>query len=278
MSLLRHLRYWFTVHGSPPFVQAFIVLVFLPIFLVLPVSKALAITDPLSVPNNKYGIHIITATRDEASEAASLVNKNGDWGYITVLAESGDRNEGKWQEFFNELRRRHLIPIVRLATKPVEGGVWERPYPGEENAWADFLDKLNWPVENRYITIYNEPNHGSEWGGQADPEGFAVTLNRTIDALKAKNEDFFVMNAGFDASTPNEPPNYIGEEEFIKKMNEAVPGIFEKLDGWASHSYPNPGFTGKPTDAGKGTVRTWEWELDYLKKLGVKKNLPVFYY
>ncbi len=93
-------------------------------------TSALAVTNPLSVPNNKYGIHIISATRDEASEAARLVNNNGDWGYITVLAESGDRNEGKWQEFFNELRRRHLIPLVRLATKPDKGN-WERPYPGE---------------------------------------------------------------------------------------------------------------------------------------------------
>jgi len=112
------------------------------------ITSAFAVSDPLSVPNNKYGIHIISATRDEASEAARLVNTNGDWGYVTVLAESGDRNEGKWQEFFNELRRRHLIPIVRLATKPVEGGVWERPYDGEAVAWADFLDKLNWQGEN----------------------------------------------------------------------------------------------------------------------------------
>lgn len=240
------------------------------------IPSAHAISDPLSFPNNKYGIHIITATRDEASEAARLVNNNGDWGYITVLAESGDRNEGKWQEFFNELRRRHLIPIIRLATKPVEGGVWERSYPGEETAWADFLDKLNWPIKNRYVTIYNEPNHGSEWGGTVDPEGFAITLNRTIDALKNKNEDFFVLNPGFDASTPNEEPKYLGEEEYIKRMEKAVPGIFEKLDGWVSHSYPNPGFVGKPGEAGKGTIRTFEWELQLLSQLGVKKRLPVF--
>lgn len=240
------------------------------------VTSTYAVTDPLAVPNNKYGIHIISATRDEASEAASLVNNNGDWGYVTVLAESNDRNEGKWQEFFNELRRRHLIPIVRLATKPTGEGVWERPYDGEATAWADFLDKLNWPVENRYIIIYNEPNHGSEWGGTVDPEGYAVVLDRAIQALKGKNQDFFVMNAGFDASTPNEPPRFLGEEEYLKRMETAVPGIFNKLDGWVSHSYPNPGFIGRPDSAGKGTVRTWEWEMQVLKGLGVKKDLPIF--
>ena len=89
---------------------------------------AQAIVDPLSVPNNKFGIHIISGTPDESSPSSSLVNSTGgDWGYITFLIESKDRNEGKWQEFFNDLRRRHLIPRVRLATKPNEGN-WEKPY------------------------------------------------------------------------------------------------------------------------------------------------------
>lgn len=244
-------------------------------YLVSPVSTY-AVSNPLAAPNNKYGIHIISATRDEASEAARLVNTNGDWGYVTVLAESGDRNEGKWQEFFNELRRRHLIPIVRLATKPTGAGVWERPYDGEETAWADFLDKLNWPVKNRYVTIYNEPNHASEWGGSVDPEGFAVVLNRTIDALRGKSGDFFILNPGFDASAPDKAPAYLDEENYLKRMSAAVHGILDKFDGWVSHSYPNPGFTGKPGEVGKGTVRTWEWEQNLLNQLGIKKAYPIF--
>lgn len=251
-------------------------ILFVSCFLLLATSVS-AITNPLTVPNNKYGIHIISATRDEASEAAQLVNTNGDWGYITVLAESGDRNEGKWQEFFNELRRRHLIPLVRLATKPDGNtGTWERPYAGEETAIADFFDKLNWPVKNRYVILYNEPNHGTEWGGSVDPEEFAEVTNRTIDALKQKSDDFFILNAGFDASAPDKPPSYMDQEDFMKRMNETVPGIFEKFDGWVSHSYPNPGFTGKPNEAGRGTVRTWEWELQLLRRLGVTKEFPVF--
>lgn len=254
----------------------FIVFLFASLpFTLYPIPSAFAISNPLSVPNNKFGIHIISATRDEASEAARLVNSNGDWGYITVLAESGDRNEGKWQEFFNELRRRHLIPLVRLATKP-DGGNWERPYPGEEIAWADFLDRLIWPTKNRYIIIYNEPNHGSEWGGAVDPEGFAVATDKVISALKQKSSDFFILNAGFDASAPNKPPTYMDQEEFMKRMEDAVPGIFSKFDGWVSHSYPNPGFLGKPNESGRGTIRTWEWEQSLLNKLGVKKSFPIF--
>ncbi len=244
-------------------------------FLLLP-STAFAVLDPLAVPNNKFGIHIIQATPDESSPAASLVNSTGgDWGYITVLIEGKDKNKDKWQEFFNDLRRRHLIPLVRLATIP-DGNFWKIPDIGEAQVWADFLDFLNWPTKNRYVIIYNEPNHGSEWGNNADAKSYAQVLNQTITALKTKNKDFFVLNAGFDASTPHSLPSYEDELTFMKQINSEVPGIFEKLDGWVSHSYPNPGFVSSPEAVGRGSVRTWNWELQQLKNLGVTKNLPVF--
>ena len=125
------------------------------------ISNVYAVSDPLSVPNNKFGIHIITPSPDESSPAASLVNTNGDWGYITVIIGQKDKVKDKWQEFFNDLRRRHLIPIVRIATE-TEGQSWKRPDPDDANSWADFLNSLNWPVKNRYVIIFNEPNQGHE--------------------------------------------------------------------------------------------------------------------
>lgn len=249
-------------------------------FLLFPVTCNLfpvhAIYDPLSVPNNRFGIHIIQATPDESSPAASLVDSSGgDWGYITFLIEDKDRNHDKWQAFFDDLRQRHLIPIVRLATKPV-GQYWEKPYEGEETTWADFLDSLNWPIKNRYVVVYNEPNQAHEWGNFVDPKSYAESLDRTITALKNKNKDFFVLNAGLDASAPYQPPDYMDEITFMQQMNQAVPGIFNKLDGWVSHSYPNPDFTGPPDAVGRGTVRTWQWELNQLESLGATKRLPVF--
>lgn len=238
-------------------------------------SPVYAIVDPLSVPNNKFGIHIITPSPDESSPAATLVNTNGDWGYITVVIEQKDKKTDKWQEFFNDLRRRHLIPIVRIATEPV-GNYWKIPNLDDADSWADFLNSLNWPTKNRYVVIYNEPNHGQEWGQSVDAKFYAQILDKTISALKSRSEDFFVLNAGLDASAPHQPPNFEEEVSFMQKMNAAVPGIFEKLDGWVSHSYPNPGFIGSPDAQGRGTVRTWSWELQQLRNLGVSKNLPVF--
>ncbi len=249
--------------------------IFISFCLIRPVDVN-AIVNPLDSPNNKYGIHLISAIDSEILPAKDLVNSSGgDWGYVTVLIESKDRDKDKWQKVFDKLRELHLIPIVRLATSP-EGSIWKRPYEGEEIAWANFLDRLNWPTKNRYVVIYNEPNHGSEWGGVVDPSSYAQTLDKTIDALKKKSPDFFVLNAGFDASAPEERPNYGDELSYMQQMNNTVPGIFNKLDGWVSHSYPNPGFIGSPDGSGRGTVKTYEWELEELKKLGLNKNLPVF--
>ncbi|MBI3486197.1 cellulase family glycosylhydrolase [Candidatus Daviesbacteria bacterium] len=262
--------------GQVGILSFLIILIFYILNCTLYIPSALAIYDPLSVPNNKFGIHIISATPEEIDPASNLVNSSGgDWGYVTVLIEAQNRDESKWRKVFDDFREKHLIPLVRIASEP-DGNNWKRPYDKEEIAWADFLDNLNWPTKNRYVIIYNEPNQAHEWGGQIDPADYAKTLDKTITALKAKNPDFFVINAGFDASAPNKPPNFEEEANFLQQMNDSVPGIFEKLDGFSSHSYPNPSFAGLPTDTGKGTVRTWAWEQEILKGLGVKKQLPIF--
>jgi hypothetical protein len=66
------------------------------------------------------------------------------------------------------------------------------------------------------------------------------------------------------------------ESFFLKKMITTEPNLFDNLNGWVSHSYPNPGFAGRETDTGRGTINTFDWELNYLKNLGVTKDLPVF--
>lgn len=253
----------------------FLLLLFLPTTN-YPLLTVHAIDDPLSVPNNKFGIHIISPTPDESSPASQLVNSTGgDWGYVTVLIEGKNKNKNKWQEFFNDLRRRHLIPIVRLASIP-DGSNWKIPDIGEASVWADFLDSLNWPTKNRYVIIYNEPNHAREWGGSVDAKSYAQILDKTITALKNKSADFFVLNAGFDASAPEQLPNYQDEISFMKAVDKEVPGIFNRVDGWVSHSYPNPGFIGSPDGSGRGTVRTYLWEIQQLRNLGVTKILPIF--
>lgn len=229
-------------------------------------------------PNNKFGIHLAVAETEDIKDAAKLVNSaGGDWGYVTLVLQENDRNLQKWQEVFDQLRELHLIPIIRLATKP-EGEAWKRPTKEDASEWANFLNNLNWVIKKRYVIIFNEPNHGAEWGGNVDSYDYAETAKEFAQKLKEKNKDFFVMMAGFDASAPNINPNYADEYYFLQNIFEKItPSEFEELfDGWVSHSYPNPAFSGSPYDFGRTTIRGYQWELDILKQFGVTKNLPVF--
>lgn len=236
-------------------------------------SCVFAENSPLSVPNNKFGIHIMD--EKDLPEAASLVNSSGgDWGYVTFVITEADRNHDRWQQVFDQMRRSHLIPIVRIATK-AEGDVWVTPQDAEINNWIAFLNSLNWVVQNRYVVIANEPNHAKEWGGIIDPAGYANYLNKFAGKLHEASPDFFVLPAGLDASARNSPTT-MDETAFLKKMLTAQPNLFDNINGWVSHSYPNPAFAGKETDTGRGTIATFNWELDLLKTLGVTKGLPVF--
>ncbi len=230
--------------------------------------------DP-SLPNNKFGIHLAVPHKEDIEKAAELVNSSGGkWGYVTLVIQENDRNPGEWQEIFNQLRRLHLIPIIRLATQP-QGAVWKKPVKEDAASWVSFLNSLNWPVKDRYVVLFNEPNHAAEWGGSIDPKNYAEVAGVFVEKLRAKNSDFFVMLAGFDASAASDGVS-LDEGIFLNQMKDAAPDLFDKIEGWASHSYPNPAFAGSPAAAGRGTVRGYEWELDYLRSLGIAKDLPVF--
>lgn len=227
--------------------------------------------------NNKFGIHIAKPHDEDIEKAAELVNGNGGaWGYVTVVMQDDDRKKDQWQAHFDMMRRLKLIPIVRLATHP-EGSNWKRPSVDEADDWANFLDSLNWPVKDRYVILFNEPNHASEWGGEVDTKSYAEVAKAFAEKLNAKNPDFVVMMAGMDAAAPSARPSLEDSGIFVRQVVEAIgkDTVNNLFEAYASHSYPNPAFSGPPTASGKGTVRSYEWELNLLNQLGIKE-LPVF--
>lgn len=228
--------------------------------------------------NNIFGIHLTQPHREDLINAAKLVNGNGgDWGYVTLVIQEDDRQKEKWQEIFNQLRELHLIPIIRIATKP-EGGKWQKPSIIDADGWASFLASLNWVVKNRYVILFNEPNHGAEWGGTVDPKEYAQLALEFAKKLKEKSADFFVMMAGLDASAPHRPPIFWDEYLFLKEVFQTISvNDFEKyFDGWASHSYPNPNFSASPYRPSRGSLYTYQWEKQVIKSFGIEKSLPVF--
>lgn len=242
----------------------------------LTTTPVFAASDPLSVPNNKIGIHILFPS--ELNEAANLVNTSGgDWGYVLIPIQSGDKDLKKWQEFMDGASQKHLIPIVRLATEGdyFNTTVWRRPTEVDILDFANFLNSLTWPTRNRYVVIFNEVNRGDEWGGSVNPTEYAQLLSYASTVFKYLNSDFFVISSGLDNAAPDQGTTFMNEYTFLRAMNQASPGVFEQVDGIASHAYPNPGFTQPPSNKGQEGVGSFAYERDLIKQFTDKK-LPIF--
>lgn len=191
--------------------------------LVLPL-KASAIFDPLTRPNNFRGIHILFPS--ELEDANKLVNsKDGQWGYVTIPIQAGEKDLDKWQAFMNDCRRLKLIPIIRLSTEAYynDTNVWRIPTDLDILDFANFLNSLNWPIENRYVVVFNEMNRFDEWGGQApNPAEYAEILSYAVDVFKAKSQNFYMIMGGLDNAAPNDGEKYMDNFVYIKKWPSRI--------------------------------------------------------
>lgn len=238
-------------------------------------STAYAIENPLSVPNNKIGIHILFPS--ELRDAANLVNTNGgDWGYVTIPIQAGDRDLIKWQKFMDDCKTLHVVPLIRLATEGdyFNTKFWRKPNDADIVDFANFLTSLSWPTKNRYIIVFNEVNRGDEWGGYPDPDSYAQILSYAVTVFKSRSQDFFILSSGMDNAAANSG-SAINQYDYFEQMEQAIPGIFAQIDGMASHSYPNPGFAQPPFKNTQMSIASFLYERKLLESLA-QKSLPVF--
>ena len=244
------------------------------VFLAFPLISY-ASYDPLSKPNNKFGIHILFT--EEISEAATLINSNGgDWGYVTIPIMASDRDLAKWQQFMDNCRKYHLIPIVRLATDGdyFSKTSWSIPTDYDVLSFANFLNSLSWPTKNRYVVVFNETNRSDEWGGSPDASQYAEILDYATQVFKQRNSDFFIISAGLDNASINIPGQSVDQFTFMRQMDEALPGIFSELDGLGAHAYPNPAFSSPPSQSSIG-IDSFYYQKNLADELS-GKELPVF--
>lgn len=221
--------------------------------------------------NNKFGLYVYAENKDFLELAQNLVNSNGgEWGYVLIPYNVKDKDYGKWKDVLERLYNKQLIPIIQLWDVNLDD------YEKQTKEAAEFLNSFPWPVKDRYVSVYNEPNDSKFWYDNADPVEYAKILDFTIKTFKEESPDFFMLNGAFNVSASS-GGGYYDAFDFMFKMHQAVPGIFSKLDGWASHSYPQPNFSGSPHTEGRHGIRAYEVELGFLQEqLGVKKELPVF--
>lgn len=235
-----------------------------------------AIEDPRIVPNNKVGIHILFP--QELENAAQLVNSNGgDWGYVTVPIQAGEKDIEKWQKFMDIAKEKHIIPIIRLATEGdyFNTKVWRKPNFADILDFANFLNSLQWPTENRYVSVFNEVNRADEWGGEVNASEYVQILSYATTAFKSLNQNFFILSAGLDNGAPTLKPLFQNQYEYLSEMAQEIPDIFSQIDGISSHSYPNPGFSQSPYVATRQNVFSFRFEKNLIDSLS-GKDLPVF--
>src|SRR3989339_1020473 len=220
-------------------------------YYVLCTKTVLAIYDPRTVVNNKVGIHLLSP--DEIGCAADLVNsQGGDWGYVTVPIQPSERDLPKWQSFMDQAKTLHLIPIIRITTVP-QGGTWAQGENTDLVDFANFLNELHWPIVNRYIVLFNEVNRSTEWGGAVEPAKYAEIVKNARTIFKERSPDFFLLGPALDLSLPNSASS-LSPTNYLRAMSAHDPLIWSYFDGWASHSYPNPGFIAPATRTGLTSI------------------------
>ncbi len=224
--------------------------------------------------DNIFGLHL--SQTEDIHQAKSIINsQNGDWGWATVVIKTDQLDFNMWQDFFNNCRKYHIIPIIRIATIG-EKDYWKIPEYSDIDHLVSFLNSLNWPTKQQHIILFNEINHGSEWGGEVNIKDFTDKSFYAAKKFKETNPNFFVLSGALDLAAPEKPPQFKSAENVYKEILSLNPNYFDQIDGLASHSYPNHGFIGTPSNTGQHSIRGYLWELSLLKKLNVNKELPVF--
>ncbi len=149
----------------------------------------------LPVKNNKFGLYVYAERSEYLELAQKMVNSNGgDWGYVLIPYNVSDQNKGKWEGVFNRLIAKRLIPIIQLNDIDPDN------YKEDTEDAAKFLNSFVWPIKQKYISVYNEPNDAKFWFGRVSPTEYARVLNYTIDSFKKRDKDFFQTTFKLDRS------------------------------------------------------------------------------
>ncbi|MBN1680361.1 MAG: hypothetical protein JW966_08705 [Anaerolineae bacterium] len=286
-----------------------------------PTAPAITRTPaPVTVLSNKLGVHLLLDDGrhhwpldrwpDHMRWARDTV---GEWGIVVQVIRSDDLDPVRWQVFMDLCADLHLVPMLRLATVFDRDANWWTAPPADEDGsyralaarYTAFVTGLDWPVPEHLVIVGNEPNHGSEWGGDPDPAAYARLLIDVADALHAADPGARVLNAGLDPFAPHTGgqaflggPPLIDSVSFLDAMVAAYPDVLARLDAWASHSYPlgpfaegpwqqafavdrldgAPGVDSLPVTPPPGImnrgINAYAWELVQLAALGAPA-LPV---
>ncbi len=209
------------------------------------------------------GMHILHTTEIDQFRQ---VYTDEEWRFVTIPLTLDDlQKQQEWQTFFNRAYQLKIIPVVRLATRfDPRINAWQIPSRKDITALASFLSNLDWHQDEKFIIVFNEVNHAAEWGGKIDPLLYSGVLKFTSDWFHSENKNYKILPAAMDLAANNgletkEAFNYL---ESLYRIDQQ---IFDKIDYWNSHSYPNPDFAASPKKLGQNSISGFSYELNWLK-------------
>lgn len=219
------------------------------------------------------GMHILHP--DEINQFRQIY-KDEAWRFVTIPLTLNDvGNYGEWQKFFDQAYQLKVIPIIRLSTRfDTSLNAWQIPSRKDIVSLANFLSSLNWHQDEKFVIVFNEVNHAAEWGGKIDPLLYGGVLKFTSNWFRSEGKNYKILPAAMDLAANNSKET---REAFsyLKSLYDFDQDIFDKIDYWNSHSYPNPEFSASPVRTGQNSIRGFTYELNWLKnKTG--KDFDVF--
>ena len=234
------------------------------LFILLSLFFYFSSSKELCAAGEVMGMHIL---QPEEITKVRKIFEDDVWRYITIPLTIDDTQDWRrWQIFFNEAHREKLIPIIRLATRyDQEKDCWTIPNRKEIVGLVSFLSSLNWYQEEKLVIVFNEVNHANEWGGKIDPFAYTHILKFTSNWLRSESLNFKILPAAMDLAAANAFPS-MEAFNYIESMYRIDSEIFDYIDYWNSHSYPNPGFSASPRNSGQNSLRGFNYELNYLKE------------
>lgn len=217
-------------------------------------------------PANRYGMGLVNPGDATDVDLTAKLAGPGGW-YLVIFADitpSRTSADASWKASIQQAYAKDLIPVIRMA--PPWGdrrvrNMGESPTAYKKLAQAykaviqDLPKRADWPL---YVQVHNEPNLCDEW--QCDsPAGtlsdktiaseYAHMLRDVADALHSIGDPRIkVLNGALapggvqwcQCGTSNFAAGTLSAT-FLTYMNQAVPGVFDKIDAFAAHSYPAKG-------------------------------------
>lgn len=230
---------------------------------------------PPPLSDNRFGIGLVGPGDTQQLDLTADLAGPGGWikpifdGVVPGMA--GPKPE--WIERVRDLYARELVPVVRFAPDWGDRRVRNQSDPGSDGlrytalaaSYVAIVRGLPIPEGRRfYVEVHNEPNLCYEWScdrgrfeGDRIPSErialeYASMLRDVADALHALGDPRIqVVNGGLapggvrwcECVGPGEGGFEAGNTsaDFLRQMAAGVPGVFDRIDAFASHAYPAEG-------------------------------------